>query len=71
VTISKHLTRKLLSGRIVKEELKRTIVIDSKCPKKWVCIDLENGNIWVKDRKYRRPNSIEKKEALKILNLVN
>jgi len=59
--------RKLNSGRTVEESLKQEIVIESKCPKKWVCIDLETRDVWVKDEKFRRPNLVETKEAMKIL----
>ena len=60
--------RKLLSGREVKEEKTDQIVIKSKCPEKWVCIDLETGDCWIMDNgKHRILNTIEKKEVLKIL----
>ena len=60
--------RKLLSGREVKEEKTDQIVIKSKCPEKWACIDLETGDCWIMDNgKHRILNTIEKKEVLKIL----
>lgn len=39
--------RKLLSGRIVEEEAKEfEMAIRSKCPNKWLFVDLETGDIW-------------------------
>lgn len=61
--------RKLLSGREVKEE-KEQIVIKSKCPEKWACIDLETGNCWIMENgRHREFNTVEKAEVLKILKL--
>lgn len=60
--------RKLLFGREVKEEKTDQIVIKSKCPEKWACIDLENGNCWImEDGLHRGFSDIEKAEVLKIL----
>jgi len=65
-------TRALLSGRIVEDETKETVVISSKCPLKWVCIDLEKGSAYVLENDhYRNINSVEKKEVLKILRKRN
>ena len=64
----KQATRKLYSGRTVKEEPKSVVVIDSKCPEKWVCVDLETTDTWIMENgHHRRPNAIEVKEAIKIL----
>ena len=39
--------RKLMSGRTVEEEAKELqMTISSKCPSKWLFVDLETGDIW-------------------------
>lgn len=39
--------RKLISGRKVKEENRnRRLVINTKCPEKWLFVDLQDGNVW-------------------------
>jgi hypothetical protein len=39
--------RKLQSGRKVEEQDKElTMAIKSKCPAKWLFVDLEDGNVW-------------------------
>lgn len=66
-------SRALLSGRRVQEMGKSVPVIESKCPEKWVCVDLETGDTWVRENgkhitgNYRRPKAQEVREAVKIL----
>ena len=39
--------RRLQSGRVVKEEpVEISMTISSKCPTKWLFIDLESGAVW-------------------------
>lgn len=60
--------RTLAYGRKVKELDKEVDIITSKCPEKWVCVDLETRDTWIlEDEHYRRPNPQEKKEAIKII----
>jgi len=67
--------RELLSGRQVcerKQEAKLTIA--TKCPDKWLFVDLETGDVWhavrnAKEGKYpfwRGANKIEKKELKRV-----
>lgn len=63
-------TRKLISGRIVKESKKQEHCITTKCPEKWVHFDLEDGYIWIiqNDGHARAINDDEIKEVLQILS---
>jgi hypothetical protein len=63
-------TRKLISGRIVKESETLEHCITTKCSEKWVHFDLEDGNIWIikNDRHARLINDDEIKEVLHILS---
>lgn len=51
--------RKLLSGRTVEENVDPTdLTISTKCPAKWLFVDLESGDIWHRNEKgvsYWRP----------------
>jgi hypothetical protein len=39
--------RKLVSGRTVDElPYPTNLTISTKCPSKWLFVDLENGNVW-------------------------
>jgi len=41
--------RTLRSGRTVKEnDESMKLTIDTKCPDKWLFVDLESGNVWHK-----------------------
>lgn len=60
--------RRLASGREVKVLDKEIPIITTKCPEKWICVDLETRDTWIlEDGHYRRPNPQEKKEAIKII----
>jgi len=65
--------RKLISGRLVPELKKSIAVITSKCPFKWVSIDLETGNIWVyrKGCGNTRPSPKEINEIIDIFKMHN
>lgn len=62
--------RKLQSGREVEEvEIERNMPIASKCPAKWLFVDLEDGNVWHHDefRKWRGATRQEVKEMRKLV----
>lgn len=41
-------TRKLLNGQKVSESpVIIRMTIDSKCPKKWLFVDMETGDVWM------------------------
>lgn len=64
----KKKTRTLLDGRKVTEQ-KRSVkmIIDSKCPKKWLFVDMECCNVWRwKDNTFKWLG----KEDVKTLNLI-
>ena len=58
--------RTLLDGRKVPEYKKiRQLTIESRCPGKWVLVDLETGDIW--NHKYKR---ISRKEAMALCKAI-
>ena len=39
--------RRLVDGSMVAEyRIAQPLVLDTKCPEKWVAVDLETGNVW-------------------------
>ncbi len=60
--VSNHITRKLISGRTVPElSVLVDLPITTRCPEKWLSVDLETGAIWLGTQKgswQRAPASI-------------
>lgn len=49
-------TRKLLNGQKVSESpVSIRMTIDSKCPKKWLFVDMETGDVWMHKARLRKP----------------
>ena len=61
--------RKLLSGRKVEQQSEELpMTISSKCPQKWLFVDLETGDVWhvgKKDTKSGLTNSFQWRGATK------
>lgn len=61
--------RKLVSGRMVTEASEsQNMTICSKCPEKWLFVDLETGDVWhirkgVKENEYPYWRSVREVEA--------
>lgn len=48
-------TRRLQNGRIVESQNKELpMTISSKCPAKWLFVDLETGDIWHHRKDYKK-----------------
>jgi hypothetical protein len=68
---------KLMSGRTVEEETKEfKMSISSKCPDKWLFVDLETGDIWhhregIKKNEYPFWREANKKELNELKNMLN
>ena len=66
----KNNMRTLQSGRKVDEEIvEKKLTIASKCPKKWLFVDLETGDVWKWYKPEDRWMHITKKEKKELQNL--
>ena len=64
-------TRQLVDGTEVPETDSQKMTIDSKCPKKWLFVDLETEDIWAwRDDAFRRATPQQVK-ALSLVCLTN
>ena len=62
--------RKLQSGREVLDDTKEVqMPIASKCPSKWLFVDLEDGNVWHHDE-YRTWRGATRQEVKEMRTLV-
>jgi hypothetical protein len=49
-TVCRADTRRLISGRTVVDGVTSTaLTLATRCPEKWVCVDLETGECWTHD----------------------
>ena len=65
--------RKLISKRTVEESpISVSMTIHSKCPEKWLFVDLENGNVWHRSKfsdRWRFATRKEMQELKKVANM--
>lgn len=63
--------RTLLSGRTVSNEDKEHhMTISSKCSKKWLFVDMEDGNIWKRDLMNDKWQHISKTECKELSDII-